>query len=499
MRLGARIMARFYENNLCFIVRKEIKMKHVFNECHFFTKDDKYFIFVVSNLRLYEVDKDSYEKIYGIYKHVIDADWDNDKEFEVELLEAEILKSEKDADATSQVVESKPMINTDNYKLNMSNIVLQVANDCNLNCKYCYGAGGTYNRVRELMTFETAKKAIDYFVANSGSRKLLYVIFFGGEPLLNFTLIKQVIHYCESMEEKIEKQFRYSMTTNGTILTDEIADYIKKYNITVMLSMDGPKEIQDAYRCYANGNGSYEVIEKNIERFKELRGGHLTVRSTICGPNIQMSSIRKALIDAGFTNVLMSLVDIDESSPLAITKNQKEELLRQYEILAKEFIEDIKNHKSPNNRLFLEILEKLYYKHSTIRSCSAGLYGFAIGSDGNVYPCQRFMGMEDYTVGNLDDGIDVMKIMSYSHANVEEKEDCRNCWIRYLCGGACMNMCVTRGGGIMETPRDACEIYRSLYEIILMIYYELKKWDENYFRNYLEEKTVESNPINIIS
>ena len=124
----------------------------------------------------------------------------------------------------------------------------------------------------------------------------------------------------------------------------------------------------------------------------------------------------------------------------------------------------------------------------TIRSCSAGLYGFAIGSDGNIYPCQRFMGMEDYIIGNLDDGIDVDKILSYSHANVEEKKDCQQCWIRYLCGGACMNMSVTRGGGIMETSRDTCEIYRALYETILMIYYELKEWDDNYFINYLEKE-----------
>lgn len=470
-------------------------MKRVFNECHFFIKEGKYFIFVVSNLRLYELDKDSYEKIYGIYNNTIDVDWDSESEFEAELIEAEILKSKEAIDEENQEYEEKPVINTDNYKLNMSNIVLQVANDCNLNCKYCYGAGGTYNRVRELMTFETAKKSIDYFLANSGERKELYIVFFGGEPLLNFALIKQVIHYCESLEEKIDKKFRYSMTTNGTILNDEIADYIKKYNITVMISMDGPKEIQDAYRCYENGCGSYEVIEKNIERFKELRGGHLTVRSTICGPNIQMSDIRKSLLKAGFTNVLMSLVDIDEKSPLAINKDQKEDLLRQYEILAKDFVEDIKNYKVPNNRLFLDVLEKLYYKHLTIRSCSAGLYGFAIGSDGNIYPCQRFMGMEDYIIGNLDDGIDVDKILSYSHANVEEKKDCQQCWIRYLCGGACMNMCVTRGGGIMETPYDTCEIYRALYETILMIYYELKEWDDNYFSNYLEKDKNKLNPI----
>lgn len=472
--------------------RKEIKMKRIFNECHFFAKDDKYFIFVVSNLRLYEVDKDSYEKIYDIYNNVIDADWDNDKEFEVELLEAEILKSEKDADKTSQADESKPMINTDNYKLNMSNIVLQVANDCNLNCKYCYGAGGTYNRVRELMTFETAKKAIDYFVANSGERKELFVIFFGGEPLMNFDLIKQVIHYCEALERSIEKKFKYSMTTNGTIFNDEIAEYIKKYNISVMMSMDGPKEIQDTYRCFADGRGSFDIIKNNIEKFKALRGGHLTVRSTICGPNIDMSSIKKSLLNLGFTNVVMSLVDADDQSPLVIEKEQKEELISQYKQLAREFIDDIKAGKAPNNAFFLEELKKLYFKQTTIRACSAGLHGFAIGSDGNIYPCHRFMGMNDFIVGNLTDGINTETVLSYTRANVEEKEDCRHCWVRYLCGGACMNTCVTRGGGIMETPKNLCEIYQDLYEIILMIYADLKEWNDTYFREYLEgakEKT----------
>lgn len=463
-----------------------------FKECHFFEKNSMNFVFLVDSLQLYLIDKDAYIIIKNLYR-----EYKRHNRFEYKdtillqelkdagiIYTAEQLKNDKEK---VQLIRDKLVIEEQSKeKVYLTNIVLQVANDCNLNCKYCYGDGGSYGRTRELMTFDTARKAIDSMVANRGKKEYLRIVFFGGEPLLNFELIKQVLVYCSRLEEQENIKFGYSMTTNGTILNDEIVDYIKKYRISVMISMDGGEKTQNCYRCYANGEGSFDVIKNNIDRFKETQGGNITVRATICKPNIDMVAIREELMKLGFCNVIMSMVDTSSNSPLFLG-NETENMINEYSRLADVLIKEAKEGNDINNVLFKEILRMLYYKSFNVKGCNAGSTGFAIGSDGNYYPCHRYMGMEDYICGNVEEGIDLEKTKIFLHANVFEKEDCKDCWARFLCGGACSNTCVSQSGDVMKAPISYCNIYKGIYENALYIYYELKEWDDNYLRKLLDK------------
>ena len=463
-----------------------------FRHCHLFKYNGNNFLFNGELLRLYKIDS-SNEKIYELYnKYGYENPFTpkGNDELWNELIEANIVYDYEKFINSQQNKKDTP-VDEATKKHILTNVVLQISNDCNLNCKYCYGDGGSYGRKREFMTFEIAKKGIDYLISNSGNLKEILITFFGGEPLLNFELIKEIISYCSEKEKIYNKKFRYCMTTNGTIVNDEIIEYIKKYKISTMLSMDGGKEIQDCYRCYENGTGSFEIIKDNIEKFKEARGGFLSARATVCKPNMNLVEIRNDLLKLGFTNVIMSNVDTSHDSPLFIGKKERNEYISNFKKLADVLINEAKNGDGLKNIFVSETLRALYFKILKIKSCSAGESGFAIGSDGNIYPCHRFMGMPDYIVGNVYTGIDFSLIDIYSHANVHEKEECKKCWAKYICGGGCLHTCVAQGGSPMDVPECYCDTYRDMYEIVLYIYYVLKTWDEDYFRNLLE-KSIET-------
>ena len=463
-----------------------------FNECHFFEKEGNGFLFVVRSLQLYSLDRETYETVKSMYgQHPAGTVFERRKTTLIgDLLDAGILCTseqwEEEQRQIAQAVERSETRSQEKKTVAISNIVLQVANDCNLNCKYCYGSGGSYGRKRELMSFDVARKGIDYMVENRGERTRLRITFFGGEPLLNFELIKKCIAYCEMLEKEHGITFGYSMTTNGTIVSDEILAYIKKYRFSLLVSMDGGKETQDCYRCFVEGKGSFDIIQPNLAAFKEANGGRLSVRATVCKPKMDMVAIRKELTELGFDNVIMSMVDTDSGSSLFLG-NDTEEMILQYDRLAKALICDAKAGKPINNTFFNEILRKLYYKALSVKGCNAGSTGFAIGSDGAFYPCHRYMGMEDYICGNVDDGIDVEKTKIFDHVSVFEKADCKECWARFLCGGGCSNICVTQTGDVMKAPECYCDIYRGIYKIMLHMYYELKQWDDQYFRNLLDK------------
>ena len=463
-----------------------------FKQCHFFKKGPKYFLFVVDTLRLFQLEQGVYNKIKTLYNQTLGLSSFEHKRTPLleELLAEEIVcNSELIKEVKDVIKKEKDRLNEKekyNDNIYLTNVVLQVANDCNLHCKYCYGDGGSYGRKRELMDFETAQKGIDYLVTHRGERKYLRVTFFGGEPLLNFDLIKRVIAYCCQIEKQEGIKFSYNMTTNGTIISDEILEYIQKYRFSLLISMDGGKSTQDCYRCYADGKGSFDTILQNLKLFKKAHHGKLSVRATVCKPNMDMVSIRKELMNIGFDNVIMSMVDTQNTSFLFLG-DETEAMKKEYSRLADELIKDAKSGNGINNTMFNEILRKLYYKILSIKSCNAGSTGFAIGSDGNFYPCHRYMGMEDYVCGSVDQGIDLSKTAIYKHANIFKKDDCKNCWARYLCGGACSNICVTQSNDAMKAPTCYCEIYKCIYENALYIYYELKSWDENYFRKILEK------------
>ncbi|MBE6799065.1 MAG: radical SAM protein [Ruminococcaceae bacterium] len=462
-------------------------------EIHLFTLNGTCFAFMPCTLKLFELDHQTYNHLmqlsekYGTRKPFVCRDEaliSSGLIYEADESQHEIFKQ------TTAAMSREHIANIINPPI--TNIVLQIANDCNLNCIYCYGDGGSYGRQRELMSLDTAKKAIDYMVTNSEGIDNLLVTFFGGEPLMNFDVVKGALNYCKSIERSTKKTFSFSMTTNGTILTDEIFDFIKDNKVSVMISMDGGEKLQNKHRCYCDGRGSFDDIKKNIERFKEARGGHLTARATVCRTDIRFKEIKDDLLALGFTNAVTSIVDTSEDSPLFVGNEYTDSVLEQYQILADDYVKSTIQGKHVYNNLFSEVLNRLYFKIMKERSCNAGNNGLAIGTDGNLYPCHRFMGMPEYIIGDLEHGINETQRSNYRKATIYEKEDCKNCWCRYLCSGGCAHTAAVHGGDVFHAPECYCDLYKGLYEILLHTYWRLKEWDDDIFRKTLEksEKAV---------
>ena len=278
------------------------------------------------------------------------------------------------------------------------------------------------------------------------------------------------------------------MTTNGTIMNDEIYDFIKDNKVSVMISMDGGKELQNKHRCYCDGKGSFEDIQKNIERFKEARGGFLTARATVCSTDIRFKKIRDDLLALGFTNAVTSMVDTAEDSPLFIGGDYTQRVLEQYEILAEDFVKRMIDGLPSYDIIFNNALDRLYFKKLKVRSCNAGYGGIAIGTDGNIYPCHRFMGMPEYIIGNLEDGLDEISRGGYREATIYTKEECKTCWARYLCSGSCAHTSAVHGGDVFHAPTCYCDIYKGLDEIALYVYWKIKNHDPNMLKHRLEKE-----------
>lgn len=454
------------------------------SEMHLFEYDNKYFVFLVQSLNLYEVDCETYEQIKQMQK--VHGEKKPVNTYDDELISAGILY-ESIMPLNAPLNMDSDMIRSHSKNYPITSVVLEIANDCNLNCIYCYGQGGSYGRKRELMTFDVAKKAIDFMVANSADSNELFVTFFGGEPLINFSVVREVLYYCKEIESKINKKFSFSMTTNGTILNDEIYNFIKDNRVSVMISIDGDRDIQNKHRCYCDGKGSFDDVKKNIHRYKEARGGYLTARATVCSTDIRFKKIRDDLFKLGFTNVFTSMVDIDEESLLFVGGKYTRLIIEQYRILADDFVNGIIAGQATRNDLITSKLSDIYYKRGRIRSCSAGNSSIAVGTDGNIYPCHRFMGMEQSIIGNLNTGINPEKQNEYHAATVHTKKECKKCWARYLCGGACAHTSAVHGGDIYHAPTCYCDIYLGLYEIILHTYWKLKEWDDDVFCRLLDK------------
>lgn len=464
-------------------------------ETHLFEKHGVYFAFLPQTLMLYQVDKDTFDELSKLKeKYGTESSFYSEDE---DLIASGIIyeSEEPQGDKFKQGYEDYLNSIPNDEIPPITDVVLQIANDCNLNCVYCYGDGGSYGRLRELMTIDTAKKAIDLMVANSKDTKELTVVFFGGEPLINFDVVKNSLEYCKSIEKCSDKKFRYSMTTNGTILTDEIYNFIKDNRVSVMISMDGGEELQNKHRCYCNGKGSFEDIKNNISRFKEAHGGTLTARATVCSSDIRFKKIKDDLINLGFTHAVTSMVDVDENSPLFIGGKWSQQILSQYEILAQDFISTIKKNGKSFDIVFNNAIDRLYFKKLKIRSCSAGNSGIAVGTDGNIYPCHRFMGMPNYIIGTLNTGIDETCRSEYRRATIYTKKECKDCWARYICSGGCSHTSAVHGGDIFHAPLCYCDIYKGLLEIQLYTYWELKEWNNDYLKNTLEQSEKKINTL----
>ena len=361
-----------------------------------------------------------------------------------------------------------------NYKNNskvVKALCLHVAHTCNLNCSYCFASQGKYHGDRALMSFEVGKQAFDFLIANSGTRRNLEVDFFGGEPSLNFDVVKQLVEYARSIEGKYNKNFRFTYTTNGMILTDEMMEFINKEMHNVVLSLDGRREVNDHFRRDYAGKGSYDTIVPNFKRLVESRNNQgYYVRGTYTHNNVDFTNDIIHMADLGFTELSMEPVVCPPGDPYALTDEDLPVLFEQYEILAKEMIK-----RKKEGRPFTFYHYMLDLKHGPciykrITGCGSGTEYMAVTPWGELYPCHQFVGDEKYSLGNIWDGVKNTAVQDeFRGCNSYSRPECRDCWAKLYCSGGCAANAYHATGSINGVYKYGCELFKKRIECAVML------------------------------
>ncbi len=351
-------------------------------------------------------------------------------------------------------------------------LCLHVAHDCNLRCKYCFASQGDFQGQRSLMNLETGKRALDFLVESSGNRYHLEVDFFGGEPLMNFEIVKELVAYGRSLEEKHHKKFRFTLTTNGVLLDDDNIPFINEEMDNVVLSLDGRRDINDEMRPTTNQKGSYDLIVPKFKKLIEGRGDKdYYIRGTFTNHNLDFSKDVELYHKLGFKKTSMEPVVTDPREPYAIREEHLEEILREYEVLGKKY-QDIR--KSDEEFLFFHYMIDLSggpcaYKRST--GCGAGSDYIAVTPEGDIYPCHQFVGETEFKMGDIWNGIKATELQEeFKSANIYTKEDCQTCWAKYYCSGGCHANAWYNNGTIQEPFKLGCEMEKKRLECAIAIY-----------------------------
>lgn len=353
-------------------------------------------------------------------------------------------------------------------------LCLNVAHDCNLKCKYCFAAQGDFGGEKELMSFEVGKAAIDYLIANSGSRKNLEIDFFGGEPLMNFEVVKQLVDYGRSVEKDYNKNIRFTITTNGVLLNDEIIDYINENMHNVVLSLDGRKEVNDNMRPTLNDKGSYDIT---LPRFKKLvekraKDKYYYIRGTFTRDNLDFSKDVMHFADLGFKLTSVEPVVGDESNPYALREEDLPKIFEEYEKFAVEYAD---RQLQGNGFKFFHFMIDLNQGPCVIKritGCGAGNEYLSVTPNGDIYPCHQFVGNEEFKMANIFDEEIVLpenlKNM-FREAHVYTKEECKQCWNKFYCSGGCHANAINFNNDISKPYELGCEMQRKRTECSIMI------------------------------
>ncbi|MCD8076567.1 MAG: radical SAM/SPASM domain-containing protein [Lachnospiraceae bacterium] len=378
-------------------------------------------------------------------------------------------------------------------------LCLHIAHDCNLACRYCFAEEGEYHGRRALMSFEVGKKALDFLIANSGSRRNLEVDFFGGEPLMNWQVVKDLVAYGREQEKIYNKNFRFTMTTNGVLLNDEIMEFLNREMANVVLSIDGRPEVHDYMRPFRNGKGSYDLIMPKFKHFVELRmqaaseektdgegealaasmdphraasgnGKTWYVRGTFTHNNLDFCNDVLHLADEGFRQISVEPVVADPSEDYAIREEDLPQIFSEYDRLAKEMV---RREKEGNGFTFFHFMIDLtggpcVYKR--LSGCGSGTEYLAVTPWGDLYPCHQFVGHEEYLMGNVDEGVTRPDIVDqFKACNVYTKEKCKNCFAKFYCSGGCAANSYNFHGTIQDAYDIGCELQRKRVECAIMI------------------------------
>ena len=350
-------------------------------------------------------------------------------------------------------------------------LCLHVSHTCNLNCEYCFASQGKYNGERALMSFEVGKRAIDFLVEHSGTRHNLEVDFFGGEPLMNWDVCKQIVEYARSIEKEAGKNFRFTLTTNGLLIDDDVIDFCNKEMSNVVLSLDGRKEVHDRTRVDYRGNGSYDLIIPKFKKLVEARGGkNYYMRGTFTHLNTDFTEDIFAMADLGFKELSMEPVVSKPGDELALTEEDLPILKEQYEILAKEMLERDKRGEGFTFYHYMIDLKSGPCIYKRISGCGSGTEYMAVTPWGDLYPCHQFVGDEKYRLGDLWEGVTNTGTQEeFRSCNAYARPDCRDCWAMHYCSGGCAANSYHATGDVRGIYEYGCELFRKRMECAIMI------------------------------
>ena len=350
-------------------------------------------------------------------------------------------------------------------------LCLHVAHTCNLNCNYCFASQGKYHGERALMSFEVGKRALDFLIENSGTRRNLEVDFFGGEPLMNWDVVKQLVAYAREQEKIHNKNFRFTLTTNGILIDDDVIEFSNKEMSNVVLSLDGRKEVHDRLRKDYMGRGSYDTIVPKFKEFVERRGNkNYYMRGTFTHANTDFTNDILHMADMGFTELSMEPVVCSPDDDAALTNEDLPVLFEQYEILAKEMIERKKQGKPFTFYHYMLDLKHGPCIYKRISGCGSGTEYMAVTPTGDLYPCHQFVGDEKYLLGNIYDGVTNKEIQDeFKLCNAYARKECDDCWAKLYCSGGCAANSYHASGKITGIYEYGCELFKKRIECAVML------------------------------
>ncbi len=350
-------------------------------------------------------------------------------------------------------------------------LCLHIAHDCNLACRYCFAEEGEYHGRRELMSFEVGRAALDFLIANSGNRRNLEVDFFGGEPLMNWQVVKDLVAYGREQEQKFDKRFRFTLTTNGVLLNDEVMEFCNREMANVVLSIDGRKEVHDRMRPFRGGAGSYDRVVPKFQRFADSRNQErYYVRGTFTHENPDFAADVLHLADLGFKQISVEPVVAAPEEPYALREEDLPKLFAEYDKLAQEMIKRRKEGRGFNFFHFMIDLEGGPCVAKRLSGCGSGTEYLAVTPWGDFYPCHQFVGNEKFLLGNVSDGIIQTQICDeFKCCNVYAKEKCRDCFARFYCSGGCAANAYHFTGDIRGAYDIGCELQKKRIECAIML------------------------------
>lgn len=429
---------------------------------HSFEKEGMYYLYDTESGSLHKIDK-------LVYDVIEEHDLKDYNPEDIEEVKADLnkLREEGVLDAPRQTFE----VHEENI---IKAMCLHICHDCNLRCHYCFADGGTYMTNRDYMSFETGKAAIDFLIANSGNRHNLEIDYFGGEPMINFEVVQQITEYCKSIEDKFNKKFKFTMTTNCVALNDENIAWLNENMDNIVLSIDGRKEVHNKLRKTPNGKGSYDIVLKNAKKVRAVRGDikDYYARGTFTSNNLDFYKDVLELQKQGFDQVSIEPVVLPDTDPYCLTEEMLPEIFKSYDILSEQYHKMREKPETWFNYFhFMCDLDNGPCIYKRIKGCGAGVEYIAVTPQGNIFPCHQFADKPDFKIGNVFDGkIDHNITKTFLKSNLQTKPDCQDCWAKYHCGGGCAANNYNFNGDIDKPYKLACEMFRHRLECSLHNY-----------------------------